>query len=149
MHEHEDAEGTPMELLGHVLHPSLPSIQFKPVRAWRLRAAVQHLLRRRKVSGRAVDVIIRHFTYAFLLNRGPCRSSVLLTNSFVVLMLRLKSCGPVSVVNLSTQLHPYPLQPCALTGHGILTCGPQMRLRTVWVFVNPLGRVVRWWRSVV
>ena len=59
-----------MELLGHVLHPSLPSIEFKPVRPGRLWAAVQHLLRRRKVSGRAVEVIMGHFTYAFLLNRG-------------------------------------------------------------------------------
>ena len=70
MNEHEDATGHDIELLGHVIRPDPPEIRLKPARAWKLRGAVRHLLRRRVVSGRVVEVIVGHFTYAFLLNRG-------------------------------------------------------------------------------
>ena len=33
MHEHEDAVGKPVELLGHVIHPNLPAIRLKASRA--------------------------------------------------------------------------------------------------------------------
>ena len=69
IHEHEDAVGKPVELLGHGIHPNPPAIRLQASRVWKLGAAVQHMLRRRNVSGRAVEVIVGHFTYAFLLNR--------------------------------------------------------------------------------
>ena len=70
MHEHEDATGHDVEILGHVVRPEPPEIRLKAARAWKLRAAAQHLLRRRVVCGRVVEVIVGHSTYAFLLNRS-------------------------------------------------------------------------------
>ena len=74
MNEHEDAVGEDQEILGHVVRPFPAEIRLKPVRAWKLRQAVKHLLKRRTVSGRFVEVLFGHFTYAFLLNR--CMLSV-------------------------------------------------------------------------
>ena len=42
MHEHEDAVGKPVELLGHVIHPNPPAIRLKASRAWRLGRGAAH-----------------------------------------------------------------------------------------------------------
>ena len=58
MNENEDAVGKDTEILGHVVRPFPAEIRLKPARAWKLRAAVKHLLKRKTISGRVVEVII-------------------------------------------------------------------------------------------
>ena len=88
-----------VELLGHVIHPSLPAIRLNASRARKFGAVVKHILRRRKVSGRAVEIIVGHLTYVFLLNRCLLFHFQRLTSLSVVHALNLKSFGPVSAVS--------------------------------------------------
>jgi len=75
MHGGVHADGGSVELLGMVIHQSKPLAELKEDRSWRLAAALQHCVRLRKIRGAALEELVGHCTFAFLLRR--CLLSVL------------------------------------------------------------------------
>ena len=69
MREHE-AAGTGMaELLGHAIKAAKGTVPISPKRAWRLRDAMLHASRLRSLSGMALEVILEHAGFCFLVRR--------------------------------------------------------------------------------
>ena len=69
MREHEDAGKGMVELLGHVIEAVEGTVSISPGRAWRLRDAMLHASRLRSLSGMALEVILGHVGFCFLVRR--------------------------------------------------------------------------------
>ena len=69
MREHEDAVTGMAELLGHVIKAVKGTVSISPKRAWRLRDAMLHASRLRSLSGMALEVILGHAGFCFLVRR--------------------------------------------------------------------------------
>ena len=66
---HEVEAGVGLERLGWKFGDKLPIVQITPKRLWRLRLATQELLKEGRASGKLVEKLIGHFTFAALLRR--------------------------------------------------------------------------------
>ena len=69
MHEDVEAGGAAVDLLGFTIRASPALVELKQGRTWRLEAALRHAARLRRISGRALEVLVGHATFAFLLRR--------------------------------------------------------------------------------
>ena len=68
---HERALGSSnMDMLGVELNPAYRCTRLTDTRYWRLERGIDAALRRRRLSGRAVEAILGHCTFAGLLNRA-------------------------------------------------------------------------------
>ena len=82
MREHEDAGSSIVELLGHVIKAVEGTVSISPKRVWRLRDAMLHASRLRSLSGMALEVILGHAGFCFLVRR--CMLSIFgKANAFV------------------------------------------------------------------
>ena len=94
MREHEDAAKGVAELLGPSIEAVEGTISISPGRAWRLRDAMLHASRLRSLSGMALEVILGHAGFCFLVRR--CfRECVRVCTS-------AQQCGGSAVVNSTT-----------------------------------------------
>ena len=75
MREHEDADKGMVELLGHVIKAVEGTVSISPGRAWRLRDAMLYASRLRSLSGMALELILGHAGFCFLVRR--CMLSIL------------------------------------------------------------------------
>ena len=100
MHEHEDAERKPKDLLGHVLHPCPPSIQlYKTSHDLEAPGSSSAFASSQKSLRSGSRGHHRSFHICF-----PSQQRTLI----VVLLLGVKSCGPVSVVNFNNAVALLP-----------------------------------------
>ena len=67
---HEVEAGKGIETLGWLFSASHPTVTVTPKRLWKLRLGTKELLRVGKASGKTIEKLVGHYTFAGLLQRG-------------------------------------------------------------------------------